>query len=99
MSAVVCPTKRTLLPSIARKHQRYLEWTPSRIVEWGSKIGPVTAELFDRIIASKPHPEQGFRTCLGVIRLGEVYGKPRLEAVAQRALQHKVYKSAASNRC
>jgi transposase len=87
------PNKATTVAEHRPKaHQRYLEWTPSRIVEWGSKIGPVTAELLDRIIASKPHPEQGFRTCLGVIRLGEIYGKPRLEAIAQRALQNQVYK-------
>jgi len=74
-----------------KSHQRYLQWTPSRLVEWGRKIGPVTAELLERILASKPHPEQGFRTCLGVIRLGDEYGHQRLEAVAQRALRHRTY--------
>ena len=44
-----------------KSHQRYLQWTPSRLVEWGRKIGPLTAELLERILASKPHPEQGFR--------------------------------------
>jgi transposase len=74
-----------------KSHQRYLQWTPSRLVEWGQKIGPLTAELLERMLASKPHPEQGFRTCLGVIRLGEEYGHQRLEAVAQRALRHRTY--------
>jgi len=74
-----------------KSHQRYLQWTPSRLVEWGRKIGPFTAELLERVLASKPHPEQGFRTCLGVIRLGEEYGHRRLEAVAQRALRHRTY--------
>ena len=74
-----------------KSHQRYLQWTPSRMVEWGRTIGPLTAELFERILASKPHPEQGFRSCLGIIRLGDEYGKPRLESIARRALRHRTY--------
>jgi transposase len=74
-----------------KSHQRYLQWTPSRLVEWGKAVGPLTADLLDRILASKPHPEQGFRSCLGIIRLGDKYGKPRVEAAARRALLHKTY--------
>ena len=74
-----------------KSHQRHLQWTPSRLVEWGKAVGPLTAELLDRILASKPHPEQGFRSCLGIIRLGDKYGKPRVEAAARRALLHKTY--------
>jgi transposase len=86
------PNKATTLDEHRPKsHQRYLQWTPSRIVEWGRTIGPLTAELIERILASKPHPEQGYRTCLGVIRLGDKYGKPRLEAVAARAIRYRTY--------
>jgi transposase len=74
-----------------KSHQRHLQWTPSRLVEWGKAVGPLTAELLGRILASKPHPEQGFRSCLGIIRLGDKYGKPRVEAAARRALLHKTY--------
>jgi len=74
-----------------KSHQRYLQWTPSRLVEWGRSIGPHSAELIERILASKPHPEQGFRSCLGIIRLGDQYGKQRLESVACRALRHRTY--------
>jgi transposase len=74
-----------------KSHQRHLEWTPSRMVEWGKTVGPLTAELLDRIMASKRHPEQGYRSCLGIIRLGDKYGKPRVEAVARRALDHHTY--------
>jgi transposase len=74
-----------------KSHQRYLQWTPSRLVEWGRKVGPLTAELLERILASKPHPEQGFRSCLGIIRLGDKYGKQRVEAAARRALAHGTY--------
>ncbi len=69
-----------------KAHQRYLEWTPSRIVEWSSKIGPATAQVVDRILTGKRHPEQGYRSCLGIIRLGKKYPHARVEAAAQRAL-------------
>ena len=74
-----------------KSHQRHLQWTPSRLVEWGRTVGPLTAELLERILASKPHPEQGFRSCLGIIRLGDKYGKQRVEAAARRALAHHTY--------
>ena len=69
-----------------RAHQRHLEWTPSRIVEWSGRIGPATAQVIERIFASNRHPEQGFRSCLGIIRLGDKYPHPRVEAAACRAL-------------
>jgi transposase len=69
-----------------KAHQRHLEWTPSRLVEWARTIGPATAELFDRIIASKPHPEQGYRSCLGILRLSKQYSSQRVEAAARRAI-------------
>jgi transposase len=69
-----------------KAHQRHLEWTPSRLVEWAKTIGPATAGLFDRIMQSKRHPEQGYRSCLGVLRLAKEYTGLRVEAAAQRAL-------------
>ncbi len=68
-----------------KSHQRYLEWTPERLVRWASTIGPFTAALVDKILQSRPHPEQGFRSCLGILRLGKTYGSDRLEAAAARA--------------
>ena len=67
-------------------HQRYLEWTPSRVVEWSAKIGPATSEVVERILASNRHPEQGFRSCLGIIRLGDKYPHARVDAASRRAL-------------
>jgi len=67
-------------------HRRHLEWSPSRIVHWAEKTGPSTAQLVQAIMASRPHPEQGFRSCLGILRLGEHYGAERVEAAAKRAL-------------
>ena len=67
-------------------HRRHAEWTPSRIVAWAQKTGPATAALCEAILASKPHPEQGYRSCLGIIRLSGRYGTERLEAACARAL-------------
>jgi transposase len=67
-------------------HRRHAEWTPGRIVAWAERTGPATAGLVMAIMASRPHPEQGFRSCLGIMRLGRRYGDARLEAAATRAL-------------
>ncbi len=69
-----------------KSHQKYLEWTPSRLVQWAASVGPATAAVCQRILASKPHPEMGFRSCLGILRLAKQYSPPRLEAAAERAL-------------
>lgn len=67
-------------------HSAHLEWTPSRIVAWARETGPATAELASEIMRNKPHPEMGYRACLGIIRLGKKYGPERVEAAAARAL-------------
>ncbi len=69
-----------------RSHQAHLEWTPSRMARWAQSIGPYTARLFERILADKPHPEMGYRSCLGLIRLAGQYSASRMEAAAERAL-------------
>jgi transposase len=69
-----------------RSHQAHLEWTPSRMVHWAQTIGPHTARLFERILADKPHPEMGYRSCLGIIRLADQYSAVRVEAAAEQAL-------------
>lgn len=68
------------------KHQKYLEWTPSRLVSWSESIGPGTAQMVKKILDTKLHPEQGYRPCLGLLRLGQRYSNTRLEAACQRAL-------------
>ncbi len=67
-------------------HRRYAEWTPTRLLREAAAIGPATIALVERIMAAKPHPEQGFRTCLGILRLVRGYGPERLEAACQRGL-------------
>ena len=70
-----------------KSHQRYLEWTPGRMVEWARKIGPQCGKVVEYILAHKPHPEMGFRSCLGIIRLAKGAGEQRLEAACGRALR------------
>jgi len=69
-----------------KSHQAHLEWTPSRMVNWAAKVGPHTAQLVERILDDKPHPEMGYRACLGLIRLAAKYSVTRMEAAAERAL-------------
>lgn len=68
-------------------HRAHREWSPSRLLDWASGIGPHTAELVRTLLASRPHPEQGYRACLGLMRLGRHYGPERLEAACARALR------------
>jgi transposase len=79
-------------------HRRYAEWSPSRLQRWARSIGPNTEALVIAVLANRPHPEQGFRTCLGVLRLFRGIAPARAEAVADRALAigALTYKSVAS---
>jgi transposase len=70
-----------------KSHQAHLEWTPSRMVSWATTIGSHTAQLIERILADKPHPEMGYRSCLGIIRLASTYSPVRMEAAADLALR------------
>jgi transposase len=69
-----------------RPHREYAEWTPERLVRWAHKAGPSVAGLVETVMATRAHPQQGFRSCLGVMRLGERFGGERLEAACRRAL-------------
>lgn len=74
-----------------KSHQKHLEWTPSRIIRWAEETGPSTAELFKNILSTRPHPEQGFRSCLGILRLGKKHSPERLEAACRRAVSIRSY--------
>jgi transposase len=76
----------TLKEHMPKAHQQYLEWSPSRIIRWAQQLGPNTEKLVTHILENKPHPQQGFRSCLGIIRLGKQYSKERLEAACAYAL-------------
>ena len=68
-------------------HRRYAEWTPDRFRRWAGKIGPNTEGLISAVLASRRHPEQGFRTCLGILRSYRGLDTARLETVSARALE------------
>jgi len=78
-----CTTTSEHMP---RSHQAHSEWTPARFLFWANGIGPNTHRLVDHLLASKPHPEQGYRSCLGLLSLSKSYGPSRLEAACARAL-------------
>ncbi|MGH2507123.1 MAG: IS21 family transposase [Ktedonobacteraceae bacterium] len=67
-------------------HRRYAEWTPQRVIDWARTTGPATAQLVEAIMNRRQYPEQGFRSCLGILRLAKSVGPDRLELAAQRAL-------------
>jgi transposase len=69
-----------------KAHREHLEWSPTRIISWGQSIGPSTAALLEAIMAERKHPEQGYRSCLGILRQEKAYDKVRLEAACERAL-------------
>ena len=75
----------TVTAHLPSAHQRYLAWSPSRLLQWAETIGPATAAVVAAILARRPHPEQGYRSCLGLLRLGREYGPVRLEAACHRA--------------
>lgn len=69
-----------------KSHRAHSEWTPARIIRWGEKMGTQTGALVKAILEDRPHPEQGYRSCLGILRLEKRYGPERLEAACGRAL-------------
>jgi transposase len=77
-------TVREHMPS---SHRRYADWTPERIRRQAGEIGRNTATLVEIIMRERSHPEQGFRAAVGIIRLVKSYGRDRLEAACERALQ------------
>jgi len=68
-----------------RSHREYLDWTPSRLIHWAETMGPVTGRFIAEILKRRPHPEQGFRACMGILRLSQKFGEQRLEAACLRA--------------
>jgi transposase len=69
-----------------KSHQAHLEWTPSRLIAWAETLGRATGAVVRTILESKPHPEMGYRACLGIMSLAKRYTTARLEAASQRAL-------------
>lgn len=67
-------------------HQAVNDWSPERFVRWAGEIGPHTTQLITAVLDGRQHPEQAYRTCLGILGLGKRYTDARLEAACRRAL-------------
>jgi transposase len=67
-------------------HRAHLQWTPAKLVAWGQRIGVSTAAVVTWQLEHRPHPEQGYRACLGLLALVRRYSAPRLEAACTRAM-------------
>jgi len=81
----------TIPDHMPKEHQSMLEWTPSRFLRWASKMGPATEKMVDTILKSKKHPEQAYRTCLGLLRLEKDFGANRLENGCARAVHFGLF--------
>ncbi len=89
------PAKASTLPEhMPKAHQKYVGRTPSRLIEDAQQVGPLTGQLVEAILAAKRHPEQGYRSCLGILRLAKTYPVERMEAAARRCLRARAYNSA-----
>lgn len=79
-------------------HRAHLQWTPAKLIAWGERIGVAAGAVVRWQMEHRPHPEQGYRSCLGLMSLGRKYGNDRLEAACARALSIRApnYKSIAS---
>jgi len=88
----------TVVAHLPSAHQQYLAWSPSRLIQWAETVGPATGTVVAELLARRPHPEQGYRSCLGILRLERAYGVARLEAACRRAqaLEAFTYKSVQS---
>jgi transposase len=76
----------TVREHMPKAHQQYGDWSPQRMINWAEKMGPSTAQIITAVLSSRKHPQQGYRSCLGILRLSKSYGEERLEAACGRAL-------------
>jgi transposase len=93
-SHVLLPGRRgpsTIPEHMPSAHRRFGEWTPARLMAAAEKVGPSVAAFCDAMMAARPHPEQGFRTCLGVLALVKTYGAARVDAACRRGLDIRAH--------
>lgn len=77
----------TVREHMPKSHLAHAEWSPKRLIQWGSSIGIHTGAVVEHLLRSKPHPEQGYRACLGLLNLSREYGEGRLEAASALAVR------------
>ena len=88
----------TIAEHMPASHRAHREWTPQKLLDWGERVGASCAAVVRWQLEHRPHPEQGYRACLGLMRLEREYGTERLEAACARALSIRAphYKSVSS---
>ena len=88
----------TAAAHLAPAHQAVAGWNAPRFLDWAARIGPHTQTAIERVLQARSHPQQGYRTALGILRLAKAYGNGRLEAACQRAARLRAisYRSLAS---
>lgn len=82
----------TLTQHMPAAHRAHLQWTPQRLIHWGQDIGLATGTVVTRLLEQYKHPEHGYRACLGLLSLSKRYGRDRLEAACNLALQIHAYR-------
>lgn len=82
----------TVTAHMPEAHRQAGEWTPERLVKWAAKTGPATEQLIIKALGHRKHPQQAYRACLGILRLGKAYSEERLESACQRALMLGSYR-------
>jgi transposase len=80
-------THTTLPEHMPKSHRAHSQWSPKRLIQWGESIGVNTGAIVEHLLRSKPHPEQGYRACLGLLALAREYGEQRLESASALALR------------
>jgi transposase len=78
--------RTTATAHMPQAHRKHMDWTPGRLLSWGNQMGPRTRDVVRHLLENRPHPEHGYRSCLGLLRLEKKYTAPRLEAACERAL-------------
>lgn len=81
----------TVIEHMPKSHREYSEWSPSRLCAWAKKMGPSSAAVVEEIMKRRMHPVQGFRSCLGILRLSKQFGAERLERACTRAVAYNAY--------
>lgn len=85
------PGYTTVAEHMPKSHQKYLEWTPDRILRYAAKYGESVREMVEMIMGTRKFPEQAYKACLGIIRLENKYTADRLNKACQRAIAYKTY--------
>lgn len=76
----------TIAAHMPESHRQHMQWTPGRLLNWALAIGPGTRDVVKWQLENRPHPEQGYRACLGLLNLAKQFTEARLEAACRRAL-------------